>query len=241
MKLCDGKSRLDIWKRFFSERMASQEESSQGIACGYKSVWIQGASEQHSLSYGLVLESPVLSRVGLDDPYEFLLTWDILWFCDLKISCYRVEYPQHAKWVSKARANEKFKLVSELKQIQYHATFLITLPHPHRHITTSHHSRSLCSRCTWDAHCVLVYLLPKVLWFTCWQMPNLLGIPDLWILQIPSCQSMSPSLVPLVWHPCAFLPLVKYVYLHNTLCKQELPTMRCDQHLALQAEFSRLL
>lgn len=131
---------------------------------------------------------------------------------------------QHAKWVSTARANEKFKVVSELKQIQYHATFLITLPHPHRHVTTSHHSRSLCSRCIWDAHCVLVYLLPKGLWFTCRQMPNLLGIPDLWILQIPSCQGMSPSLVLLVWHPCAFLPLVKCVHLHNALCKQELPT-----------------
>lgn len=46
---------------------------------------VQEASGQHSHSYGLCFEwSSVEPRVRLDDPHGSLLTWDSLWFCELK-------------------------------------------------------------------------------------------------------------------------------------------------------------
>lgn len=156
------------------------EQTSQGIACGCKnprSVW----TTLFVIWFGF-RKSCEKQGVGFEYPHESLPTWDILWFCDLKISCYRVEYPQHARWVSRARANEELKLVSVLKQTRYHATFLITLAHIPTPSQGLHNfpfqqiSGICCSRCTWGAYCVLVYLLPKALWFLCQSVLNLLGI-----------------------------------------------------------------
>lgn len=195
----------------------------------------------------------VLWGAGLDDPYEFFPVWDILWFCHLKISCYWVEYPsQHAKQVSRARTNEELKLVSELKQTQYHATFLLPL----HTLTTSHHSRDIrsllhqmhlgCSLC-------IGLLVAQGFLLSLPAVPNLLGILDLCILQIPSCQSIPPSLVLLGRHPCPFLHCqaglssIKYVHLLGILSKTGAGTRwgvtstLWVKVSAPQAEFSYLL
>lgn len=106
----------------------------------------------------------------------------------------------------------------------------IPTPSQALHNFTAEISGVCCSRCTWDVHCVLVYLLPKALWFPCQPVPNLLGFLDLCVLQIPRCQNKPTSLVLLVWHPCPFLHCQAWPFLGKECANRNWNTVRCDQH-----------